>query len=897
MSDQPFACLADRRRDQVRARGRNGIDYIEVAIDPPALTVYFLDKAPANLQKANIRISGGRRVRNLQVEDLHLCIQEDEERDDCLKIILKNPGDFSTYRLCFVEVDAQGRPTGAPFAGFDPKYACLSFSFAASCPSDLDCQAAADCAPITRAEPEISYLAKDYASFRQLILDRLALLMPGWQERHVPDLGITLVELLAYVGDHLSYFQDAVATEAYLDSARQRISVRRHARLVDYALHEGCNARTWVCVQVESEHHALDPQNIYFVTNHHNILKLGTPVLSHAEIQQLAADHYDVFEPLTCAPIQLFAAHNELHFYTWGDTECCLAAGSTRATLYYDWQPLPPAAPPEVDGETVQSPAAKTGSGKAGKAAVTAPPENRQHLQPGDVLIFEEVIGPQTGNRADADPRHRHAVRITGREYLLDDLYEPPVQLVEITWGPEDALPFPLCISAIIPPDCRRVENISVARGNAILVDHGRSWHEDLPPAPAPPSSPPTCEGEGQPQEQTPAPVRYYPTLTRGPLTHSVPLPVDQPAEPTHWHSAQALWRQDVRAALPVIRLSELTAETSQPMAGFARAHAFCPAGDQTSGDWQPRYDLLSSSGEDRHVVAEIDNFGLAHLRFGDGELGNAPPAGIQLRAHYRVGNGLAGNVGAEAVAHLVYRQHMVAGVRSVRNPLPAQGGADPEPLREAKLFAPHAFRQELRRAVAAADYARLAERNPNVQRAAAALYWTGSWYAMQVTVDPLGGAEVAPDLLQALSGYLHPYRRIGHDVVVEPARYAPLELRLTVCVKPNYLRGQVKATLLDRLSNRNLPDGTRGFFHSDNLTFGAGIYVSALVALVQAVAGVESVQVTTLKRMYELSSTEAQQVLDDGVLQLGPREIPQLDNDPSQPENGKLILTLSGGR
>ena len=38
----------------------------------------------------------------------------------------------------------------------------------------------------------------------------------------MPDLGITLVELLAYVGDHLSYYQDAVATEAYLDTARQR---------------------------------------------------------------------------------------------------------------------------------------------------------------------------------------------------------------------------------------------------------------------------------------------------------------------------------------------------------------------------------------------------------------------------------------------------------------------------------------------------------------------------------------------------------------------------------------------------------------------------------------------------------------------------------------------------
>ena len=96
--------------------------------------------------------------------------------------------------------------------------------------------------------PHINYLSKDYASFRQLIYDRLALTMPDWQEQHVPDIGVTLVELLAYIADYLSYYQDAVATEAYLGTARQRISVRRHARLVDYRIHEGNNARAWVTV-------------------------------------------------------------------------------------------------------------------------------------------------------------------------------------------------------------------------------------------------------------------------------------------------------------------------------------------------------------------------------------------------------------------------------------------------------------------------------------------------------------------------------------------------------------------------------------------------------------------------------------------------------------------------
>ena len=98
--------------------------------------------------------------------------------------------------------------------------------------------------------PYINYLAKDYASFRKLILDRLAVTMPDWRERNPADLGITLLELLAYVGDQLSYYQDAVATEAHINTARRRTSIR-HARLVDYPMHDGANARAWLAFETD----------------------------------------------------------------------------------------------------------------------------------------------------------------------------------------------------------------------------------------------------------------------------------------------------------------------------------------------------------------------------------------------------------------------------------------------------------------------------------------------------------------------------------------------------------------------------------------------------------------------------------------------------------------------
>ena len=119
------------------------------------------------------------------------------------------------------------------------------------------------------------------------------------------------------------------------------------------------------------------------------------------------------------------------------------------------------------------------------------------------------------------------------------------------------------------------------------------------------------------------------------------------------------------------------------------------------------------------------------------------------------------------------------------------------------------------------------------------------------------------------------------------------MDLELQVGVLPTFLRGHVEAVLLDLFSNRVLPDGRRGFFHPDNLSFGDGVYLSKIVAAAQGVAGVERVTVTKLERLYEGPNQE----IETGVLALGPLEIARLDNDPSQPENGRLRLEIRGGR
>ena len=890
-----LTCSDERRRAHARAAGLNGLDHLEVGADRRLLTVWFLLKAPPTISRDDVRIEGGRRIRDLQVVDVRMRRDDDPTRDDSMVVELDRPGDFSTYRLV---VDVPG---------FDPRHAALDVSFTVDCPSELDCVPEPAAPAPAPQGPEISYLAKDYASFRQLLFDRLAVTMPAWREQHVPDLGVTLVELLAYVGDQLSYHQDAVATEAYLDTARQRISVRRHARLVDYRMHEGVNARTWVCVDTDTD--LTLPADVSFVTGPTDpagvVLDDTDPVATGPE----------VFVPVEPGERVVRATHGTIRLYTWSDARCCLPTGATGATLL-DQADLPPDVLPAPDG----------GDGSYGDPYPDPYPYPDERaprvlrLQPGDVLILEEVVGPRTGVAADADPTHRHPVRLT--EVREDRDPVNGAQLLEVTWADADALPFPLCLSSVgPPPKCEELTDVSVARGNVVLADHGR-WvrGEDLGSVPVAAEQVPCADAAcGQAAVLTPG--RFAPTLAGTPLTFSAPLP---PAD-----SAAALMAPpDARAALPALELTSTPQAPGGVDALFPPLHLVVPgelaarladpvtvadhelrsllsaavrglvdawvdeaeAREQLAGAlrdlrhrWSPVFDLLSSSPTDRHVVVEVDNDGRAHLRFGDGALGRRPAAHARFVADYRVGGGLAGNVGADTIIGIAWGTTVVRGARlRPRNPLPAWGGLAPETLASVKLRAPVAFRRELVRAVTADDYARLAERDPRVQRAAAALRFTGSATEVRVAVDARGGTA-GPELLDDVAAALEPFRRIGHEVVVVPAVTVPLDVAVTVCVQPAYLRAHVLAAV-----NRVLG----ALFAPDALTFGDDVHLSRVVAAVVAVPGVENAEVTTLRRLLG-----GDDVTVDGVLPIGPLEVARLDRDPDAPENGRLVLTPVGGR
>jgi predicted phage baseplate assembly protein len=215
----------------------------------------------------------------------------------------------------------------------------------------------------------------------------------------------------------------------------------------------------------------------------------------------------------------------------------------------------------------------------------------------------------------------------------------------------------------------------------------------------------------------------------------------------------------------------------------------------------------------------------------------------------------------------------------------------EPETGDEVRRDAPYAF-QVQERAVTESDYAEVAERNGSVQRAAATFRWTGSWHTVFVTADRFGGKPVDDPFEGALRAWLEKYRMAGYDLEVDGPVFVAVEIGLRVCVHPGHFRSDVATEVRAVLSDTVLADGRRGLLHPDNFTFGQPVYLSAVLASVHSVPGVQSVEVKTFQRQRQPESSG----IDAGVLPMGRLEIARLDDDPNFPERGVLDLTFGGG-
>lgn len=336
---------------------------------------------------------------------------------DVLQMLVRPIGDYSTYSL----------GTGAAVGGFDPLFDELAFKFRPGCFS-TDCDPAWAPPPAPVSDPPIDYLAKDYDSFRHVAMSWMQSRVPGWAPSSEADLSQMLLSLFSAAADELSDYQDRVMNEAYLATARSRVSLARHARLMDYHIHQGNQSSAWIAAElvagaeIAPEGAAGDPPEIE--------VWAGRAALDDAAV---------VFRGASPALHHLL---NVVALYAWSGAVPGLSAGATSADL---------AMASQADAETVRD-----------LIAAGAVPR----------LLVQEHRDPLTGNPAGADPDKRQLLELepdavqARRDPVTGSWY------VSVAWREEDRLRHDYCFA--IRTAGGFYADVSSFHGNLVEVSQGR---------------------------------------------------------------------------------------------------------------------------------------------------------------------------------------------------------------------------------------------------------------------------------------------------------------------------------------------------------------------------------------------------------------------------------------
>ena len=763
-----------------------------------------------------------------------------------LVLTVKPIGDYSTYKL---NVNT-GVFAVADQVIIDPVFNEIDFKFRPGC-FNINC--APDWKPAAPPldEPVIDYLAKDYDSFRHTMIGAMMQRVPNWATSSEADLDQVLLDLFSAAADELSDYQDRVMNEAYLSSARKRVSLARHARLMDYHIHQGNQAGSVLALEVD-------------------LKKISEPQTG-ATIQYFLADNLKVWSGLpkedsssvvflSPKPQRVHQLVNRMSLYTWSDSIPSLRAGETTADLKLFLNDVTPATD-QASALVVQ-----------------------QLIRSGVIkhLLIQEHLNPVTGTVNGYNPRQRQLLRLLpgddGAQAMFDPTTGPPasaVWFVRVRWEEQDKLLSNYCFTVDCGPGTGKVENVSLFHGNLVEVNHGR-LQTAIFKEPGEPITPPL--------------ESYFERTGKW----------DPRAEKTgKWGALCALPDH------PLAYRNTKPGGDVPPRSTLSVAVSL-PGGGTDAWDEVPSFIHSDDSDENGdHFVVETDEEGLSWIRFGNGKNGKELPEGARITCTYQVGHGADGNIGLDklinfdplAVALLKFEANVFSPAADLSsiircwNPFDITNGRAPEPATEIIRRAPEAYRQRQLRAVTLQDYVNRAEELPAVSRASARYAWTGSWRTVQITIDPVGTTVLPESLRRDISRYLDAVRLVGEDLEVRPPRFVPLEIHVSLCANADYWPEDLKSILEQEFSDGWTPDGRMGFFHPDRWTFGQQLKASQIVGRVLAVEGVEHIIKVRMKRWSHPGK------FSNEITNVRHNEILQVINDHDHMEKGFIDFDVQGGR
>lgn len=86
------------------------------------------------------------------------------------------------------------------------------------------------------SQPTLDYSDKDFASLRLRLQGLARSVFPDWTDFNAANYGNLLLEMMAFVGDSITFYQDAQAREMFWPTLTRRISAIRQGRLINFTM-------------------------------------------------------------------------------------------------------------------------------------------------------------------------------------------------------------------------------------------------------------------------------------------------------------------------------------------------------------------------------------------------------------------------------------------------------------------------------------------------------------------------------------------------------------------------------------------------------------------------------------------------------------------------------------
>ena len=297
--------------------------------------------------------------------------------------------------------------------------------------------------------------------------------------------------------------------------------------------------------------------------------------------------------------------------------------------------------------------------------------------------------------------------------------------------------------------------------------------------------------------------------------------------------------------------------DASQPFQIFQLSHAPLtyvsapvPSGAQSTLElrvngvlWEETANLIGLGPDERRYVLRRDDQGKTTVAFGDGRTGGRLPTGFEnVSARYRNGLGAAGNLAADKLTLLGSQPRYV---QAVTNPVPADGGADPESFTDTRKNAPNSVRT-FGRIVSLQDFEDFARAFTGISKAQATLLHLGGTNVVHVTIAGENGVPVPTDsdlyrdLVDAMDRVRDPFQRL----LVASFERRFFDVVAKVRVHTDYQHEIVFEAVEESL---------RETFSFERRELGQGISLSEVVAMMQKIDGVEAVDLDDLRISHEV--------------------------------------------